>query len=243
MDFVQITKFIICFLVKTVCAQLAAVFSEVTQSSDCSNWSTWGPCIWPDMEFNTTYMNQISPICQQHWFYKLINQRYGKALQSFYSYMGSVLINKRACGMCSYKQSCGYGGAKKCNLSPFEIRGGRSFIPFYVSEKICRQKDLLGVDQMDSCQVDYNKLSLNGEECKLWPANEVDLSQVEPVFQKEIRSLKWYECIVQKKINRVKKRKHEKVCRCCCFPFRPNPKTYRCEHIPNAPVAPGLEMK
>ncbi|VBB29404.1 unnamed protein product [Acanthocheilonema viteae] len=142
--------------------------------------------------------------------------------------MGSVLINKRACGMCSYKQSCGYGGIKKCNLSPFEIRGGRPLIPFYVSERICKQKDLLGVDQMDSCQ-------LNGEECKLWPSDEVDLSQVEPVFQKQIRSLKW--------INRLKRRKHEKVCRCCCFPFRPNPKTYRCEHIPNAPIAPGLEMK
>ncbi|CAG9534319.1 unnamed protein product [Cercopithifilaria johnstoni] len=235
MNFDQIIGFLLFFLVKTVCGQLAAVFSEVTQSGDCSIWSTWGPCIWPDKEFNMTYMNQISPICQQHWFYKLINQRYGKALQSFYSYMSSVLFNKRACGMCSYKQSCGYGGAKECNLSPFEIRGGRPFIPFYVSERICNQKDLLGVDQMDSCQVDYNKLSLNSGECKLWPTDEVDLSQVEPVFQKEIRRLKW--------INRMKRQEHEKVCRCCCFPFRPNPKTYRCEHIPDAPIAPGLEMK
>uniref|UniRef100_A0A8R1Y2B3 Uncharacterized protein n=1 Tax=Onchocerca volvulus TaxID=6282 RepID=A0A8R1Y2B3_ONCVO len=224
--------------------QLAAVFSEVTQSNDCSNWSTWGPCIWPDREFNTTYINQISPLCQQHWFYKLINQRYGKALESFYSYMSSVLINKKACGMCSYKQSCGYGGIKKCDLSPFEIRGGRPFIPFYVSERICKQKDLSGVDQMDSCQVDYDKLSasfeihenqFNGGECKLWPADTVDLSQVEPIFQKDIRSLKW--------INRLKRHKHEKVCRCCCFPFRPNPRTYRCQHIPNAPMAPGLELK
>ncbi|VDO34401.1 unnamed protein product, partial [Onchocerca flexuosa] len=215
--------------------QLAAVFSDVTQSSDCSNWSTWGPCIWPDKEFNTTYINQISPLCQQHWFYKLINQRYGKALESFYSYMGSVLINKKACGMCSYKQSCGYGGVKKCNLSPFEIRGGRPFVPFYVSERICKQKDLSGIDQMDSCQVDYDKLSFNGGECKLWPTDTVDLSQVESIFQKDIRSLKWR--------NRLKRHKHEKVCRCCCFPFRPNPRTYRCEHIPNAPMVPGLELK
>ncbi|MCP9259266.1 Protein T19C3.2 [Dirofilaria immitis] len=209
-----------------------STFSEVTQSNDCSNWSTWGPCIWPDNEFNTTYINQISPICQQHWFYKLINQRYGEALQSFYSYMGSVLKNKKLVECVHTSRVVDTAALRNAILNT----RWTAVYSIYVSERICKQKDLSGIDQMESCQ-------LNGGECKLWPANKVDLSQVEPIFQKDIRSLKWYECIVQNKVNRLNRRKHEKVCRCCCFPFRPNPKTYRCEHIPYAPIAPGLEMK
>jgi len=147
----------------------------------------------------------------------------------------------KPCGMCSYKQSCGFGGPRKCNQSPFEIPGGRSILPFYVSEKLCTRSDLKGVSQIEACHVDYDAVKENGGECKLWPAKRVDLTAVEPAFQQQIANLKWYTCIPQTIKPRNGKGKREKVCRCCCFPFRPNPETFKCEYTPGAPRAPGME--
>uniref|UniRef100_A0A914CXV5 Uncharacterized protein n=1 Tax=Acrobeloides nanus TaxID=290746 RepID=A0A914CXV5_9BILA len=189
------------------------------------------------------YMAQLTPVCQEHWFFKFIRTRYSPALNSFFDYLSSVMKSSKPCGMCSYKQSCGYGGPKKCHISPFEVHGGRSILPFYVSEKVCNRRDLRGVDQMESCHVDYDALLENGGECRLWPTTKVNLSSVEPAFQKHIVNLKWYSClpqtVSQTKLSKYGKAKREKVCRCCCFPFRPNPLTYRCEHTPGTPEAPG----
>lgn len=83
------------------------------------------------------------------------------------------------------------------------------------------------------------------------------MSSVEPGFREQIQALKWYSCLaVPEKdrqnqeeeghesaanITQSKKDDSAMVCRCCCFPFRPNPKTLLCEHIPGAPMAPGEE--
>ncbi|PAV61263.1 hypothetical protein WR25_15540 [Diploscapter pachys] len=191
------------------------------------------------------YLQQLTPVCQQHWFYTFI-KRYETALTNFYNYMHFVLKSDKPCGLCSYKQSCGYGGDKKCNVSPFTIPGGRPVIPFYVAERVCSAKDLDGHSQVDSCEVDYNLLLENGGECKLWPSNRVDLSSVEPAFREHINGLEWYSCAVQTKkfrkgVGARAKYRTEKVCRCCCFPFKPNPVTFKCEHPKGSPVAPGLE--
>ncbi|XGW18116.1 hypothetical protein V3C99_007986 [Haemonchus contortus] len=229
-------------IVCTVSGQLAAVYSNASRSSDCSNWSSWGPCIWPDSKHDVPYLQQISPVCQMHWFYMFV-KRYNTALNNFYNYMQFVLRSGKPCGLCSYKQSCGYGGSKKCNTSPFTIDGGRPVIPFYVAERVCSALDLGGESQVDSCEVDYEQLKENGGECRLWPSPRVDLSTIEPVFRKHIDSLKWYSCLPQTKTIRNEGRiVKEKVCRCCCFPFQPNPLTYRCEHIYGAPPAPGQEF-
>ncbi|VDM29113.1 unnamed protein product, partial [Toxocara canis] len=154
------------------------------------------PKMFKNWSFQTPYLSQISPICQQHWLFKFVKSRYEQALNSFFDYMNSVLKTSRPCGMCSYKQSCGFGGRMKCNISPFEIRGGRAVAPFYVSERVCQESDLLGIDQMESCLVDYDVLA-NGGECQLWPTDRVDLSQVEPAFHEHIRRLQWYNCLPQ----------------------------------------------
>ena len=62
---------------------------------------------------------------------------------------------------------------------------------------------------------------------------------MEPGFREQIQALQWYSCLTvpEEAVNGTMK----KVCRCCCFPFRPNPTTFLCEHIPGAPTAPGQE--
>ncbi|KAI1729249.1 hypothetical protein DdX_01478 [Ditylenchus destructor] len=239
--FIPTVIFSVICLWQTGDAQLAAVYSNVSRTNDCSSWSSWGPCIWPDPVKKSTYLEQLTPVCQQHWFYKFVGSRYGPALKSFFDYFLLVMKSKKPCGMCSYKQSCGYGGERKCNVSPFEIQGGRSLIPFYVSEKVCNKRDLRGVDQMESCQVDYDLLKENGGECQLWPSPRVSLDGVEPAFQEHIQNLKWYSCLPQTRADKTGKGKRGKVCRCCCFPFRPNPVTFKCEFVPGAPPAPGME--
>ncbi|CAI4230387.1 unnamed protein product [Auanema sp. JU1783] len=227
-------------------AQLAAVYSHAVRSEDCSNWSSWGPCVWPEKNGQARYLDQVSNVCQQHWFYMFV-KRYEKALNSFYGYMQFILKSEKPCGLCSYKQSCGFGGAKKCNVSPFTIDGGRPIIPFFVAERVCSIRDLGGDSQVDSCMVDYDLVKENGGECVLWPAARVDLSSVEPAFRAHVEALNWYSCLPQsRKIRTITskgmKYRVEKVCRCCCFPFRPNPLTFKCEHAPENPRAPGQEL-
>ncbi|KJH41535.1 hypothetical protein DICVIV_12486 [Dictyocaulus viviparus] len=223
-------------------SQLAALYSNATRTKDCSNWSSWGPCIWPDVENPVPYLKQITPLCQMHWFFKFL-KRYNTALNNFYKYMQYVLRSPKPCGLCSYKQSCGYGGDMKCNTSPFTVEGGRPVIPFYVAERVCSAKDLKGESQVEACEIDYEQLKENGGECRLWPSSLVNLSTVEEVFRQQIEALKWYTCVLQTRTFNINGQiLKEKVCRCCCSPFQPNPITFQCEHIAGAPPAPGMEF-
>ncbi|CAD5214674.1 unnamed protein product [Bursaphelenchus okinawaensis] len=233
---------LLAFCTVQIDAQLAAVYSNVSRTNECSSWSSWGPCIWPDPVNRKPYMAQLTSVCRNHWFYKFISKRYQSALNSFFDYFLSIMRSTKPCGFCSYKQSCGYGGKQKCNLSPFEVPGGRAIMPFFVSEKVCNRRDLKGQDQSDACIVDYDLVKENGGECKLWPSRHVSLEEVEAPFRSQIENLKWYSCLTQTvKDEKNEKSKPEKVCRCCCFPFRPNPITFKCEHAPGAPEAPGME--
>ncbi|KAI6187665.1 hypothetical protein M3Y98_00269000 [Aphelenchoides besseyi] len=190
-----------------------------------------------------TYLEQLTSVCQSHWFYKFV-RRYEKALNSFFDYLHSVLRpqngdSSKPCGYCSYKQSCGFGGREQCNLSPFEIPGGRALMPFFVSEKVCNRRDLRGYDQGKACELDYDLLKENGRECQLWPSSQVDLSSVEPPFRQQLNDLKWYSCIPETKFD--KNGKKYLVCRCCCFPFKVSPDdNFKCVYDQSLQPAPGM---
>jgi len=220
--------------------QLASVYSDVSRSEECASWSSWGPCIWPNSRTRSSYTEQLSPVCRQHWFFQFLSARYQAPLDQFFHYFLSVMKSTRPCGMCSYRQSCGFGGPRQCDLSPFEVQGGRSILPFYVAERVCNSKDLKGLSQTDACHLDYDMLKQNGGECMLWPTPKVNLDVIEPGFREQIINMKWYTCATQIKRNKYAKFKTEKICRCCCYPFKPNPQTFVCEHIPGAEPAPGF---
>uniref|UniRef100_A0A915CQP1 Uncharacterized protein n=1 Tax=Ditylenchus dipsaci TaxID=166011 RepID=A0A915CQP1_9BILA len=44
-----------CIDLGLVNGQLAAVYSNVSRTNDCSSWSSWGPCIWPDAKTKLPY--------------------------------------------------------------------------------------------------------------------------------------------------------------------------------------------
>ncbi|KAI6225321.1 hypothetical protein M3Y99_01353500 [Aphelenchoides fujianensis] len=222
-------------------AQLAAVYSDVKRTDVCSSWSSWGPCVWPDMKNNKTYLQQLTGVCRQHWFFKFVG-KYESALDSFFNYMQLVMRSgSKPCGLCAYRQSCGYGGSSSCNLSPFVIPGGRAIMPFFVSEKVCNRRDLKGFEQTDACELDYDLLKANGGECQLWPSKHVDLSSVEAPFRQQLYDLKWYSCVPQTKAD--KDGKKVKSCFCCCYPFRPLQVggNFKCVHDPKLPPAPGMD--
>lgn len=70
-------------------------------------------------------------------------------------------------------------------------------MPFFVAEKVCNRRDLRGLEQGDACAVDYELVSRNGGECKLWPSAEVSLEDIEPPFRAQIANLNWYSCLPQ----------------------------------------------
>jgi len=217
-------------------AQLAALFSDVGPTNDCKYWSPWGPCIWTQAlqgttrsRFNNLYLDQMSELCRdKHWFYQYIATNYGTALNNVFNYLKSVTTNPTPCGMCSYRQSCGFGGSKQCQRFPSSVH--RNILPLFVTEQVCGANELGGRPQNMACNSNYATLLRNGAECQLWPSTIPVLTGVDEDFKQKLYSLPWANCIPNRE---------RTECRCCCYPYRPNPLTFQCEQIPGVPPAPG----
>jgi len=226
-------------------AQIAAVFSSVEQHPNCATWSSWGSCIWLQGPEGggasaNTYLDQLTPECQQHWFYNTIRKRFGTALNNFFQYLKDVTVDDKPCGMCSYRQSCGYGGEQQCHLTPWQAN--RPVAPFNVAEQVCIHSDMDGHQQNGACHIKYAPLLQNGGECQLWPSQLPNLDEIQPDIREVIYRLKWANCVPD---NSEEEDGKPKYCRCCCFPFQPvqNGDDFKCVHMgrDKAPEVPGLE--
>lgn len=238
-------------------AQLAAVFSPVGRSNDCSTWSSWGECVWTkprnSQPGTNLYLEQLSATCKKHWFFKFIESRWGEALNNFFAYLGSVTVNTKPCGMCSYKQSCGFSGKKNCAAPPWDMgspngpKETRPFIPFYVAESLCCDADLGKDNQNEACYSKYSILKQNNprDPCQLWPSDIPKLTGIDPAFEAVLRNISWVKCVPDVTPSRQRPASGGQpaeplYCRCCCYPFTPARRgnNYVCIKVPGAPEPP-----
>ncbi|VDN52512.1 unnamed protein product [Dracunculus medinensis] len=125
------------------------------------------------------------------------------AFANFYDYLRNLTISEEQCGQCSYQQSCG----RQCHR-----RGSIDLInPLFVAERPCK-----GISQTKACVSNYV------DDCKHWPNHEIALPNITDSMMELINKLDYLSCVPEKRSN-------GDVCRCCCHPYRPDPRTFECQ--------------
>ncbi|KFD49105.1 hypothetical protein M514_10047 [Trichuris suis] len=216
--------FLLSFL--TVCpqasAQLAKFIDRAQQSDNCMIWSSWGPCTWikgptPSHRWNKPYFRQLSTLCQKGLFYSKVEEYFGTALNNAIAYLKSITQDTRPCGMCAYRQSCGY----KCNRRK-HTDSNKYVNRLFVAETLCEAKDLNGIGQEKACHTSYDMLPKRNDECQIWPNPSVRLPNVTGQYRSIVNDIKLANC------HKTVDRRGKIVCRCCCHPYQPDPKTWKC---------------
>ncbi|VDP18345.1 unnamed protein product [Soboliphyme baturini] len=213
-------------LTRSVHSQIALFMDDARQSDNCKSWSAWGNCIWikgPHRSrtggvhpWNRNYFDQLSPVCQRNFFYSKIHQDYGEAINNAVEYFRSITVNEQPCGMCSFKQSCGINCEKK--------NKGTYYNKIFVAEELCHPQDLNGYTQELACFADLSDYPQHMDECKIWPNKAVKLPRVPPKYKKMVSGMRFTNCIKAREMS------GKQICRCCCTPFEPDPKDWKCKH-------------
>lgn len=208
--------------------------------SDQCEWSAWNQCVWPaaggDGQLRSDkYLDQLGSTCQRHWFYRLIRSRYSDSLNNVFQYTKNAMApeSKRApCGMCSYRQSCGYNGRERCHKPFLGIRP--NVVPLHIKEQLCSLRRGLSKPQAEPCQMLRSVLQWNNPRnpCQIWPAakRNLRLPDLSPIFQQQLESIKLMRCVADSLTRRsslrvpgspFNGRRFPNRCRCCCFPYEP----------------------
>uniref|UniRef100_A0A5S6QTN3 Uncharacterized protein n=1 Tax=Trichuris muris TaxID=70415 RepID=A0A5S6QTN3_TRIMR len=204
----------------TASGQLAKFIDRALQSDNCMVWSTWGPCTWikgptPGHRWNKPYFRQLSTLCQKGIFFSKLEDYFGAALNSAIDYLRSITQDTKPCGMCAYRQSCGYKCSRRKHSNKYVNR-------LFVAERLCEANDLNGIGQDTACHTSYDLLPKRNDECQIWPNHSLRLPNVTGEYRNIVNDIKLANC------RKTVDSRGRNVCRCCCHPYRPDPKTWKC---------------
>ncbi|KAL1240895.1 hypothetical protein TSPI_02587 [Trichinella spiralis] len=208
-------------LICTTNGQLATYLDRAKQAENCMIWSSWGGCTWirgPTREhrWNQPYFKQLSPLCQKSVFYSKLNVFFGKAIENVIQYLKTITLDEKPCGMCSYKQSCGY----KCHRR----KGDNRYVNrIFVAESLCDERDFNGESQQQACHTAYDALPKENDECQVWPNRAISMPNVTGDYRNIVNDFQMSNCIKTLDDN------GKIICRCCCHPYHPHPKTFQCQ--------------
>ncbi|KAL1240896.1 tRNA N(3)-methylcytidine methyltransferase METTL6 [Trichinella spiralis] len=124
--------------------------------------------------------------------------------------------HEKPCGMCSYKQSCGY----KCHRR----KGDNRYVNrIFVAESLCDERDFNGESQQQACHTAYDALPKENDECQVWPNRAISMPNVTGDYRNIVNDFQMSNCIKTLDDN------GKIICRCCCHPYHPHPKTFQCQ--------------
>jgi len=219
-------KFLLFLIYYFACAncQLAKMLDLAERADNCRIWSAWGNCIWvkgnedKDPQWNKPVFDQMEPDCKDGYFYGSLRQRYKAPIENGLQYLRNITRDVKPCGQWSYRHSCGY----QCTTQP---KPDFSYINrFFTAEKLCTPEDLDGWSQETACSAEYDSIP---KECKLWPDNpNFNMSSIDEKERGLANSVELFSCLKSKGLDGRPK------CRCCCFPYKPDPKDWKCKKTP-----------
>lgn len=199
------------FLAAIANSQLIQVLGGTEQNEYCSEWTGWTRCVWlqgprrePNHPWNQPYFKQWPSACQDHQFYKTAVKTLGDSADNVMEYFRAMTWDTEPCGMCSYQQSCG----KKCQPGA----------GLEIAERLC-PSEMLNKPQDAACQSVPN---LAPNDCKIWPTDKVQFPGVPGELVTFFKQGRWLNC-------RSERNLFGNICRCCCWPYAPNPQTNKCE--------------